>query len=77
VAINRLDVRLDGERRRKLRELADEQAASVSEIVRRLIDLAYEESVKARRKRAAQELGRLEAEDVPDSATRHRRLEGV
>lgn len=77
MAIERLDVRLDQERRRKLREVAAEQGAPVSEMVRRLIDRAYEETIDARRKRAAQELGQLELEDVPDAATLSRQLEAA
>ena len=77
MATERLDVRLDQERRRKLRELAAEQGAPVSEMVRRLIDRAYEDTLQARRRRAAQELGRLEIEDVPDPETLSRQLEGT
>ncbi len=77
MTVERLDVRLDQERRRKLRELAAEQGAPVSEMVRRLIDMAYEDTLNARRKRAAQELGRLELEDVPDPATLCRQLEAA
>lgn len=77
MTIERLDVRLDQERRRKLREVAAEQGAPVSEMVRRLIDRAYEETIDARRKRAAQELGQLELEDVPDAATLSRQLEAA
>ena len=77
MATGRLDVRLDQERRRKLRELAAEQDAAVSETVRRLIDTAYEDYLGARRKRAARELGRLEIEDVPDPATLTRQLEAA
>jgi hypothetical protein len=73
----RLDVRLDEERRRKLRELAEEQSAPISEIVRRLIDKAYEEALRERRRRAAQELSQLEIEDVPDPETLNRQLEGA
>ncbi|MBI2872271.1 MAG: ribbon-helix-helix protein, CopG family [Chloroflexi bacterium] len=73
----RLDVRLDQERRRKLRELAEEQGASISEMVRRLIDRAYEDILQQRRKRAAQKLGRLEIEDVPEPATLSRQLEAA
>ena len=43
----RLDVRLDTERRRKLGALAAEQGAPISEMVRRLIDRAYEETLQA------------------------------
>ena len=71
----RLDVRLDQERRRKLRELAEEQGAPVSEMVRRLIDRAYEETLQSRRRRAAHELGQLEIEDVPDVETLSHQLE--
>ena len=77
MAIERLDVRLDQERRRKLRELATEQGTPVSEMVRRLIDRAYEDTLLARRKRAAQLLGLLEIEEVPDPATLHRQLEAT
>ena len=77
MTIERLDVRLDQGRRRKLQELAAEQGTPVSEMVRRLIDKAYEETQMARRKRAAQELGQLEIEDVPDPATLHHQLEAA
>ena len=77
MTVERLDVRLDQERRRKLRELAAEHGAPVSEMVRRLIDRAYEDNMDARRKRAAQELGLLELEDVPDPATLCRQLEAA
>ncbi len=77
MTIDRLDVRLDQERRRKLKELAAEHDAPVSEVVRRLIDKAYEDTLIARRKRAAQEMGRLEIEDVPDSETLNRQLEAA
>ena len=75
MTVERLDVRLDQDRRRKLRELAAEQGAPVSEMVRCLIDRAYEDTLVARRKRAAEELGRLEIEDVPDPDALHRQLE--
>ena len=77
MATDRLDVRLDPEHRRKLRELAAEQGAPVSEAVRRLIDRAYEETLRARRKRAAQVLAQLEIEEVPDPVTLSRQLEGA
>jgi hypothetical protein len=73
----RLEVRLDPERRRKLSELATEHGAPVSEVVRQLIDQAYEETLRGRRLRAARELARLEVEDVPDPETLSRQLEGT
>lgn len=77
MAVERLDVRLDQERRRKLWELAAEHGTPVSEVVRRLIDMAYEETLVTRRRRAAHALGLLEIEDVPDPAILHRQLEAT
>jgi len=74
---DRLEVRVDQEHRRKLREMAEEQGAPVSEMVRRLIDRAYEETLVARRRTAALELGQLEIEDVPDPESLGRQLEGA
>jgi predicted transcriptional regulator len=74
---DRLEVRLDPERRRKLSELATEHGAPVSEVVRQMIDQAYEETLRGRRLRAARELARLEVEDVPDPETLSRQLEGT
>ncbi len=75
MATQRLDVRLDLERRRKLQELAAEEGSPVSEVVRRLIDKAYEDTQQGRRRRAAQELGRLEIEDVPSPMALSQELE--
>ena len=55
MAGDRLDVRLDREGRRKLSELAAERKTAVSELVRQIIDEAYEDSLQARRLRAAGE----------------------
>ena len=73
----RLDVRLDRDRRRKLSELAEEQGLPVSEVVRRIIDHAYEEALGVRRRRAAREIARMAVEDVPDPETLSRQLEGT
>jgi hypothetical protein len=73
----RLEVRLDPERRRRLSELATEHGALVSEVVRQMIDQAYEETLRSRRLRAARELARLAVEDVPDPETLSRQLEGT
>ncbi len=73
----RLEVRLDRERRRKLSELAQDRGVPVSEAVRQMIDEAYKEALRERRIRAARELARLAVEDVPDPATLSRQLEGT
>ena len=73
----RLEVRLDRERRRKLLELAQGRGVPVSEAVRQMIDEAYMVALRERRIRAARELARLAVEDVPDPATLSRQLEGT
>ena len=73
----RLEVRLDRDRRRKLSELAQGRGVPVSEAVRQMIDEAYKEALRERRIRAARELARLAVEDVPDPATLNRQLEGT
>ena len=73
----RLDVRLDTEQRRRLEELAAARAKPISEIVRRLIDDAYEDVLRERRRQAVERLIRLEVEDPPDAATVSRELEAA
>jgi len=77
MATERLEVRLNPEHRRKLSELAAAHGAPVSEVVRQIIDQAYEDALGRRRLRAAQELAHLEVEDVPDPKTLSRQLEGT
>ena len=75
--INRLDVRLDSEHRRRLEELAQENGLPISEVVRRLIDGAYEDIVRTRRKQAIETLIGLNVEDPPDPDTLSRELEAA
>ncbi|MDP2674453.1 MAG: ribbon-helix-helix protein, CopG family [Dehalococcoidia bacterium] len=77
IETERLEVRLDRERRRKLSELAQGRGVPVSQAVRQMIDEAYKEALRERRIRAARELARLAVEDVPDPATLSRQLEGT
>ena len=71
----RLHVRLDPERCRRLEELAEEKGAPISEVVRRLIDDAYQGIMQERRRQAVRRLTSLEIEVVPDAATLSRELE--
>ena len=71
----RLDVRLDAEQRRRLDELAAERGAPISEVVRRLIDDAYEDVMRKRRLEAVERMANLNVEDVPDPAELSRELE--
>lgn len=65
----RVEVRLDPETRGKLEEVAAAKGSSVSELVRDLIEHSYEEVVAgAARLAAAERIGNMEIEDVPEPA---------
>ena len=75
--MGRLDVRLDAERRRRLEEIVDKRGMPISEVVRRLIDDAYEDVMRQRRKVAVGRLAKLEVEVPSDAATLSRELEAA
>lgn len=64
--VSRFEVRLDPECREHLRELAEKDGVPASEVVRRLIDEAYEGIAKAQRLQAVEELAGMSLE-VPDN----------
>ena len=70
----RLEVRLDADRRRKLEELAEIEDESISETVRLLIDRMYEAASRERRIQAAARLAAMEVEDVPEPEELSRQL---
>ena len=70
----RLEVRLDEKRRAQLEEIAGNRGASVSEVVRSLIDEAYEEVSQARRRHALQRISNLNVEEMPDPEELARQL---
>ena len=71
----RLDVRLDSERRRRLEELVAERSMPISDVVCGLIDDAYEDILRERRRKAVERLVSLNAERPPDAAELSRILE--
>lgn len=73
----RLDVRMDSERRRRLEELGQEKGAPISEVVRALIDDAYEGIMQERRRHAAKRLIGLGVEDPPDADALSHELEAA
>lgn len=77
MATTRLEVRLDAERRSRLEELAEQRGAPVSEVVRLLIDDAYEQIMLERRRRAVERLISLQIEDMPDPEELSRQLESA
>ena len=77
MAGERLEVRLDPERRRKLADIAEARGATVSELVREMIDQAFDDSRRAERLRFVRQIAEARAEVVPDSATLKRQLESA
>ena len=77
MASERYEIRLDSDRRRKLSELAAVRDAPASEVVREMIDEAYEDVMREERRKAARELAAMEIEDVPDPETVSRQLESA
>ncbi len=70
----RLEVRLDEEHRAHIEEIAGVQGVSISDVVRALIDDAYEEMWRQRRLRAAQRIAAITVEDAPDPEELARQL---
>jgi predicted transcriptional regulator len=62
--MQRLEVRLEPDRYAQLQRLAQERHRSMSDVVRQLIDEAYEELARAERVAAARRLGELELFEV-------------
>lgn len=71
----RLEVRLDDERKERLDMLVETAGAPTSDVVRRLIDEAWETMMLERRLAAVERLARLEVELPPDPETLSRELE--
>ena len=71
----RLEVRLDDERKERLDMLVETAGAPTSDVVRRLIDEAWEAMMRERRLAAVERLARLEVELPPDPETLSRELE--
>ncbi len=64
--VSRFEVRLDKGYRERLDELAESKGTTAEEIIRQLIDRAYEEFLRERRLRAAEELIAMNAETTPE-----------
>ena len=73
----RLEVRLDPERRRKLSAIAAEKGVPIAEVIREMIDHAYNESARVDAWLSALQLGKIQLEDAPDPATLSRQLDAT
>lgn len=73
--VSRFEVRLDKACRGRLDELADSRGTTAADVIRQLIDQAYEEVLREMRLQAAEELIAMNAEVPPDPAELSRLLE--
>jgi metal-responsive CopG/Arc/MetJ family transcriptional regulator len=71
----RLDIRLDHDCRARLDAVVQESGLSASEIIRNLINQAFEDVIKKERQNAFQRLISLNIETPPDPAELSRELE--
>lgn len=62
----RVEVKLDAQTRSKLEEVAAARGASVSELVRSLIEDSYQEEISQQGLAASARLGEMSVEDVPE-----------
>lgn len=70
----RVEVRLDPETRGKLEEVAAVRGSSVSELMRALIERSYEEELAKARLEAAERIGAMSVEEVPEADILKRQL---
>ncbi len=71
----RLDIRLDAECKARLDAVDTDAGLSASEIVRNMIDQAYEDVLRMERQRAFERLTSLQVETPPDPDELSRELE--
>ena len=74
MTIDRLVVRLDADRRKKLVELTERRQQSMSDLIRDLIDNAYEIDRREYLMSVVDKIASLNIEDVPDPDELSRQL---
>lgn len=75
MASGRLEVRLDQEYREKLDEVIRRRGASVSALIREMIDQFYEEAELQERLAAVQRIADSQIEELPDPEELSRQLD--
>jgi len=70
----RIDIRLDPERRRKLDDLTRLRGESISVVMRKALDHFYDDALRERRLEAVRRLSEMNIEDVPDPEELSRQL---
>ena len=70
----RLEVRLDADRKKKLDKIAEIKEETISDIVRQMIDRFYEEALVEYRLELVRQMSEANVEDVPDPEELSRQL---
>lgn len=71
----RLEIRLDPERRRQLVSIAQQRGVSISDLIRELIDRAVDDAGWEERREAVRKIAEAQVEDVPDPEELSRQLD--
>lgn len=77
MTVQRLEVRLDAERRRKLQEISAVRGAPISDVVRQMIDETHEEVRRAERLEAVLRISELHLEEMPEPDELSRQLDAT
>ncbi|HTE83601.1 MAG TPA: hypothetical protein VK821_02625 [Dehalococcoidia bacterium] len=70
----RFEVRLDPDHRQKLHKIAEARGATLSYVVREMIDEAFEDVAREERRRAVERITNANVEDMPDPDELSRQL---
>ena len=73
----RIEVRLDPERKRKLADMALKRGVSASRLVRQAIDLLYEVELRSARLAAVERISRMNIEHMPEPEELSRQLDAT
>ncbi len=66
MTLERVEVRLDADRKRKLNKIAEIRDESVSELVRQMIDRLYDEAMLEYRLELVRRMSEANVEEMPD-----------
>lgn len=73
----RLEIRIDKERKEYLERVARDEARSISDAVRLLLDRGFEEWMKERRRLAVKRIAAMEIEEMPDPEELARQMDSM
>jgi hypothetical protein len=73
----RLEIRIDKERKQYLEWVAKDEARSISDAVRLLLDRGFEEWMKERRRLAVERIAAMEIEEMPDPEELARQMDSM